>query len=254
MNTEEVEYECSDCHSTIPADVKVCPHCGAIMDEPASTSAEPDVPDSDVAVKRAAIVVEEMKKGTDDTSIAQMLMETGMNQSDASQFVEAIRADAIKTAEQEEITPESYTPAILGAILAAVVGGILWGVITTATDHEIGFMAWGMGWLAGFAVVKLSGGKKGLPFQIIAVASSIAGILIGKFFSFEHALHEEVLKHYGGEVASSVTVFSGKVVSIFFENFGSMLNGYDALWVLLAVVTAWKMPQAIGIKKNPAIA
>jgi hypothetical protein len=29
-----------------------------------------------------------------------------------------------------------------------------------------------------------------------------------------------------------------------------MVNGLDALWVLLAVATAWKIPKGLGIRTN----
>ena len=250
MKTEDVEYQCSDCGSTVPADAKVCPNCGASLEESKSSAPDSNVSNKQTIEKLTAFVLEEIKKGTDNISISQKLAEMGIDQKSASQFVENIYSQAIKIAEEEQITTESYTPAIIGAGLSAVIGGIIWGLIVIATNYEIGFMAWGMGWLAGFAVVKLSKGKKGLPFQVIAVLSSLLGIFIGKYFTFHHFLKESVLKEYGADAASNVTILSGKVIEIFFDGIGSMLGIFDLLWVALAVMTAWKIPKGLGLKSR----
>ncbi len=243
MNSEGIEYQCSGCKATVPADAKVCPNCGARLDEAtASTS------DKEALGKLAAVVIHEIKKGTDDFSIAQKLVEMGMDKNNAPHFVEQIHMQAIKVAEEQQITVESYTPALTGAVLASIVGGIIWGLIVIATNYVIGYMAWGMGWLAGFAVVTLSKGKKGLPFQVIAVLSSLLGIVVGKYIIFYHFLKQDVVKEYGAEAASNVAILSGKVMQIFIDDIGSTLSGYDLLWVALAVMTAWKIPKGLGIK------
>ncbi len=250
MNIENIERKCSNCGTTFSADVGACPNCGSYPDDAIVSTAEKSASDKDDPIKLTGLVLEEIKKGADDFSISQKLVEMGMNQTEASQLVQQVRDQAMKIAEEERITVSSSIPAIAGALGASLIGGILWGLIVITTNHEIGYMALGIGWLAGYAVVKLSGEKKGVPFQIIAVASSLVGILIGKYLTFEHFLEAEILKSYGADAAAAISIFSGKVILFFFSNIGSMLNGYDALWVILAIVTAWKIPKGIGIKKQ----
>lgn len=109
-------------------------------------------------------------------------------------------------------------------------------------------MAWGMGWLTGFAVILFSKGKKGVPLQIISVLSSISGIVIGKYFIFYHYLKDAVVKQYGREIASYITISRKEVIQDFIEGIGSMVSGFDILWIVLAVITAWKIPKGIDIK------
>ncbi len=250
MNTDILEYRCPNCGASVPTDVKICPNCGSNLNAPSTKAAQSTVSAEAASNSLTGFVLREMKKGTDDISITQKLIEMGMDQSKASQFVQQVHSEAMKAAEEERITAASYAPALVGAVLASLIGGAIWGLIAIVTNHEIGYLAWGMGWLAGFAVVKLSRGKKGVPFQIIAVLSSLLGITLGKYITFVHFLKAEVLKEYGADAASQVTLLSLRIFSVFLDNITSMLNGYDALWVVLAIVTAWRIPRGMGIKKQ----
>ena len=42
---------------------------------------------------------------------------------------------------------------LVGGVLAASVGGVLWGLIVKWTEYEIGYMAVGLGLLCGFGVL-----------------------------------------------------------------------------------------------------
>jgi len=198
--------------------------------------------------KLYAFVIEQMKAGADKSTISQKLVEMGVDRNNAAQVVETIHAQVVKAAEEEQLMDSSILPALFGGGLAAVVGGVIWGLIVIATGYVIGFMAWGIGWLAGFSVVLFSKGRKGVPLQVIAVLSSVFGIVIGKYFTFFHYLKEEVTKKYGAEAASNLSIFSERVIQFFIDNIGSMLSGFDILWVILAVITAWRIPKGIGIK------
>ena len=68
----------------------------------------------------------------------------------------------------------SLLPAIAAGVVAALVGGIVWGLIAKFSDYEIGIVAWGIGCLAGTAVVFATRGAKGLPLQAIAIVSALA--------------------------------------------------------------------------------
>lgn len=198
--------------------------------------------------KLYAFVIEQMKGGADKSTISQKLVEMGVDRNNAAQVVETIHAQVVKAAEEEQLMNSSILAALFGGGLAAVVGGVIWGLIVIATGYVIGFMAWGIGWLAGFAVVLFSKGRKGVPLQVIAVLSSVFGIVIGKYFTFFHYLKEEVTKKYGVGAAFNLSIFSERVIQFFIGNIGSMLSGFDILWVILAVITAWRIPKGLGIK------
>jgi hypothetical protein len=172
----------------------------------------------------------------------------GVDKGDAIELVESIYAQVLKTVEEEQFTGSSIMPALVGGGLGAVIGGVIWGLIVIGTGYVIGFMAWGIGLLSGFAVVLFSKGRRGTPLQIIAVLSSVLGIAVGKYVTFFHFFKEAILKKYGAEIASNVSIFSEEVIYIFIDGIGSMVSGFDILWVILAVITAWRIPKGIGIK------
>jgi hypothetical protein len=132
--------------------------------------------------------------------------------------------------------------------LAAIVGGSVWALIVIATGYEIGFVAWGIGILAGLGVVLFSKGQRGLPLQLIAVITSALGVVIGKYGTFFYFFRKAIEGKFGADAASNVGLFSEKAVDSFSQNIGSMLSPFDLLWVVLAVMTAWRIPRGLGIK------
>jgi hypothetical protein len=195
-----------------------------------------------------AFVLEQLRAGVGKPAISQKLVEMGINSSDATQLVETIHSQAAKKAREEQFEAGTVVPALLGGGLAAVLGGSVWELIVIFTGYEIGFVAWGIGLATGFGVVLFSKGQRGVPLQVIAVLTSIFGIVIGKYLTFFHFLQKTVEGKFGAEAASNVDIFSEKVAQLFIQNVGSMLSPYDILWVILAVITAWRIPRGIGIK------
>jgi hypothetical protein len=129
--------------------------------------------------------------------------------------------------------------AVLAAVMAAVVGGVIWGLIVKWSDYEVGFVAWGIGFVAGMAVLLATGGRRGLPLQVIAIVAALFGILIGKYLSYAWVLQEVVEEQLGGAI--EVPIFSRDTVDSFREDLSSVFSWIDLLWVGLAVVTAWRV-------------
>ncbi len=99
--------------------------------------------------------------------------------------------------------------------IAALIGGGVWAGLAIGLSIQLGYVAWGIGLLCGFAVSKLGRGH-GTIFQIMAVACSLVGIGIGKFAFVLSA---------GGTIGDIGLVF------------GLM----DLLFIGLAVASAWQM-------------
>lgn len=177
------------------------------------------------------------------TDISQTVPGTGMDFSETRKIAQPTSAYIAKTPSSGHI---AIMPAILGAGLAAAAGGALWGLIVFLTGYVIGYMALGIGLLSGFGVLLFTGRQRGTPLQVIAVGGSILGIVIGKYTTFFHFLKKAVASHHGDVAAANVSLFSERTVQVFAQNIGSMVSGFDILWVLLAVVTAWKIPKANG--------
>jgi hypothetical protein len=120
----------------------------------------------------------------------------------------------------------------------AIVGGVVWGLIVKSTDYEVGFVAWGIGFLAGVAILFATSGRRGLPLQLIAIVSALLGIVIGKYLSFVWILDDLP--------ELDVPIFSRDTVDLFFDELGVVFDWIDLLWVGLAVFSAWRAlePQA----------
>jgi hypothetical protein len=132
----------------------------------------------------------------------------------------------------------SLLPAIAAGLVAALVGGIIWGLIVKISDYEVGFVAWGIGFIAGTAVVLATRGAKGPRLQVIAVLAALLGILLGKYLSYAFIVQEEA-EAFG----ESIGLFSGDMFSFFREDLDIVFGLFDLLWVGLAVFTAWRIPQ-----------
>jgi hypothetical protein len=194
-------------------------------------------------------VLKQMRDGVDRETVKLKLMERGTREEIANELVEQAFAESAQlAADMPPVTPGSLLPAIVGGGLAAAAGGLIWGLIAVTTGYEIGWIAWCVGMLAGTGVVMFAGGRKGLPLQLVAVFAAALGILVGKYFTFYSALKEYAAAELGAEVVSGMSMLSPGVIQIFGQSLGAMVSGYDALWLVLAVGTAWGIPRAVGPK------
>ena len=143
-----------------------------------------------------------------------------------------------------------YVPAILAGLAAAIAGGVVWGLIVKSTDYEVGFVAWGIGFLAAMAILFATRGQRGLPLQLIAIACALLGIAVGKYLSFAWVLSDFAQEQTGGAV--DFPVFSRNTIDLFFDELGAVFGWMDLLWAGLAVFTAWKTLAPVSLEPEPA--
>ncbi len=132
----------------------------------------------------------------------------------------------------EPIPARAIYNAALGGAVAAAAGAAAWGLIVWLTDYEIGFAAVGIGLLVGWAVLMAGGRRRGLPLQIVAVAESVGGILVGKYVAV-YLLIREV---FTGELG----ITDPFVLEFITENPDAVFSLFDLLWFGLAIYTAWR--------------
>ena len=137
---------------------------------------------------------------------------------------------------------ESHSNTVLTAfgagLVAAIVGGVIWGLIVRWTEYEVGFVAWGIGFIVGTAVVFGARNLRGLPYQLIAVILALLGIAIGKYLGFVWVGQDEL-----GKLGIELPVFSKDTFDLWWDARRDVWNWWDLLWVGLAVVTAFRIPQ-----------
>src|SRR5215472_6915798 len=65
-------------------------------------------------------------------------------------------------------------------LAAAIIGAIIWAVVTVTTKYQIGFMAVGVGALVGFA---LRLGNSGKVYGVLGAFLALFGCILGNYFS-----------------------------------------------------------------------
>jgi dipeptide/tripeptide permease len=63
--------------------------------------------------------------------------------------------------EPQPVPDQKVGAALLAGSVAAVLGGIAWGLVVKWTGYEAGILALGVGLLAAFAVYRSTGGRRG---------------------------------------------------------------------------------------------
>ncbi len=94
----------------------------------------------------------------------------GLDQTKVQRYLQRRRAE------------QSIPLAILAGVVAALVGAVLWGVVSVATGYQIGWMAVGVGFLVGYAVQFLGKGMDP-PFRYVGAVCSLGGCVLGNFFA-----------------------------------------------------------------------
>lgn len=128
---------------------------------------------------------------------------------------------------------------VIGAVIAAFIGGIIWATIAILTKYELGIIAWGIGGLTGYTVAKLANKQTTQIHQIIAVIASLIGILWGKYIIISYILNDG----FKG-------IMTSETLQFFNVNFTGLFNGLDVVIILFAVVTAWKLPSKVNQQKH----
>ena len=204
------------------------------------TEGAPTAPERDAVTDWGEHFVEEqVRRGTPREQIAPLLVERGMDEGPAHSLVESRYADIHQAVEAEQWTWRSLAPAAVGGVIAALLGGIAWAWIVRTTEYEIGFAAWGIGLLAGFSVLFLARGRRGLPLQIIAVVAAILGVALGKYLTYVDGVRMAVEAELGPAAADEVSAFDTELIGFFFEDLSLVFSGFDLLWFGFAIFSAW---------------
>jgi hypothetical protein len=139
----------------------------------------------------------------------------------------------------------------LGSIAGALLGAIAWGAITAATHFQIGYMAVGVGFLAGYGMRVLGGGRDradGVVAGIVAFLGCVLGNLLTIVIEF--APHDEA--HRGVADLALLILGNPKLAWLMLsENFSIMDLLFYALAVYAGYRTALKPPAAVAETVEP---
>lgn len=215
---------------------------------PAAPTPEPALSKEETANKMQEFVEKEMKQGTSlEMIVANATTQMGLDKAEARKTIEPLYRSSLEKAQAEIFTPNSLPVAIVAGVVAAIVGALVWALIAIVTDYEIGYMAIGIGALVALAIEFATKKKKGFPLQIVGIICSVLGIILGKYFSFAYIVKDIAQKEYGSQLDFAY-FFSGEAINSFIQAYSEIADGYDVLWVILAIAAAWTMLKPSGIK------
>jgi hypothetical protein len=136
----------------------------------------------------------------------------------------------------------------LFSFIGAMVGAGVWLGIIIATGYEIGYVAWGLGAAAGVGMAAGHEDDDGTTAGIIASCMALLGIFAAKLFAFEHIKNNFAQYAFEGEEVegadtAQLAEVSQQLGELFAQEmtFMSMFGPVDAIFILLAVGTAYKL-------------
>jgi hypothetical protein len=103
------------------------------------------------------------------------------------------RTQAEGTLKAETENPNMVSAILVGA-LAAVASAAAWYWITIITKMEIGYVAIGVGYVIGMAVMYGAGHKRGPQLQMLSAGLALAAIYGAKYFLLMHFVHQYLVK------------------------------------------------------------
>jgi hypothetical protein len=125
--------------------------------------------------------------------------------------------------------------AVMGGLVAALVGAVVWAVITVTTKFQIGFMAVGVGFLVAWAVRTLGKGRT-QAFGIVGAVFAFLGCVLGNLLS--------ACGFIAADQGQSVMSVASKVLStpsIAMNILQASFSGMDLLFYGIAVYEGYKL-------------
>lgn len=207
-----------------------------------SSPEQPDI-EAEPDLEHQAVVL--LLEGKSQLETADALVKGGAARTDARHHTEISYRKIAAELDAEAPIPSSLPRAIAGGLTAAIAAGIVWGLIVWQTGYEIGFAAWGVGLLAGYAVLLTTGGRKSRVLQVIAVVSSLLGILIGKYLTIFFVARDQLNGDLG--------ILDPGLIEYIRANPRDVFSLIDLVFAGFAIYTAWNMlePTRTAFRREP---
>lgn len=145
-----------------------------------------------------------------------------------------------------------FLRAILFGCGAAILGSLLYAAFTIATHIEIGYVALGVGYLIGKAMMAGSGQRGGRNYQIAATVLTYLAVSMTAVTKILWGAHQDGIK-LDHLPPSLVLVLAKYGVASPFLRLGDGLGGIISLFILfIALRAAWRLTSArASIAANP---
>lgn len=184
-----IDFHCDQCNSALSAPQEDagskinCPVCSNEISVPeanSTTTAETELENSEQTAEPAESP--EQSEPTPETQkCPQCDSPVGANAVLCSSCGHNIGGETATIA--TTISQSLTAPVCLGAI-GATLGGVIWAAIVYFTGYEVGFVAWGIGIMAGVSTILLTK-ERSKRLGVIAATMALVGLLIGKIIIFQ---------------------------------------------------------------------
>ncbi|WP_185968909.1 toxin-antitoxin system YwqK family antitoxin [Carboxylicivirga sp. M1479] len=128
---------------------------------------------------------------------------------------------------------QDFYYALIGGLLATLISGVLWAVVTVSTEYQIGYMAIGVGLIVGYSV-RFFGAGIDQHFGYLGAFLSLLGCLLGNLFTqVGFYAHEQSLSYL--EVLSYLDLTT--TINVLTESFSPI----DVLFYGIALFQGYKL-------------
>jgi hypothetical protein len=206
--------------------------------------------EDDLLAPYRPFVIAQVRAGTPTADIIDMLLQQGLRRSQAGYLVDSVQIDFMQGKITGELGQGGMLLVFLGAVLAAGLAGGLWAVLVIITTHPLGFGAWAIGLVAGFAVLVLARGSRGIVLQFFAALATVFGVFVGRYATFVHVLSEQLEKNYGSAAAEQVTPLSLETLEQFLLSLPDWTASEDLFWLAMGIFSAWGIPKVKAAKAD----
>ena len=135
-----------------------------------------------------------------------------------------------------------YPVAAVGGLAGAVLGVLVWCGFTVITGIRLGLVAVAIGFAVGKGVVMLSGNKRHLNLQLLAVGISFVAYVYASFLINRTIILQNLAE--GGQVVQIALLPNPE---LFFGIVTAGAKAFDLIFLAIVIYEAWKIPAPLQL-------
>lgn len=139
-------------------------------------------------------------------------------------------------------TDINYINALVGGLIGAAIGVVVWWGFTVVTEIAFGLVAIVIGFTVGKGIVLMTGGKRHLNLQIMAVAISALSFVYASYL----VTRSFIIQGYA-ETGEEIVLPLLPSPALLYEIVALSFGIFDLVFLAIVLFQAWKMPAPIEL-------